>query len=249
MKINRLTIIPILMGTLLGGCKEDKVEVTSVNSDNFTIRVDEKKTSLIIGSDSNFKNSNKKLISNNFPELSNIYTYSWFLNEAKGNTFDKIHSEKTDTKLGLESDNSGLCFLKYTFFIKNDDDSDVMYNMNIQLNKHSLLFKKESDEIEYLRLMVFEDDKSPVVYAHRSKTRYDATNEIYKEYISGPEGTTNYFGEAELFESDTLLATVSNNLKSGESKMYTLLFWLEGADDDLKEVPDNTFLNIDVNIC
>ncbi len=248
MKINRLTIIPILMGTLLGGCKEDKVEVTSVDSGNFNIRVDEKKTSLIIGSDSSFKNSNKKLISKNFPKLSNVDTYSWFLNEAKGNTCDKIHSEKTDTKIGLESDNSGLYFLKYTFFIKNDDDSDVMYDMDIQLNNH-LLFKKESDVIEYLRLMVFEDDKTPVVYAHRSKTRYDATNEIYKEYICGPEGTINYFGEAELFESDTILATVSNNLKSGESKMYTLLFWLEGLDSDLKEVPDNTFLNIGVNIC
>ena len=96
--------------------------------------------------------------------------------------------------------------------------------------------------------MLFRSDRSPVIYARRSKSRYDASHETYKEYVSGPEGTSNYFGEAELFESDSVLATLTNSLKVGEYRMYTLLFWLEGEDNECKDLPDEASLRIGATI-
>ena len=102
---------------------------------------------------------------------------------------------------------------------------------------------------EYLRLGIFEGNvEKPIVYARRSKSRYDATHETYKEYIAGPEGTINFYGEAELFETESVLASISNNLKTNESRMYTLLFWLEGEDKECKDLPDEASLRIGATI-
>lgn len=185
---------------------------------------------------------------NDLQNFTAAYSYKWFLNEAKGNTFDKIHNENTDSTLGQSSVGNGLGFFKYTFFIRNSGSIDASYDMDIELTENIKPNNGAASLDEYLRLMIFEADRSPIVYARRSKSRYDSSHENYKEYISGPEGTTNYFGEAELFESDTVLATVTNNLKSGESKMYTLLFWLEGEDNECKELPDEASLRIGATI-
>ena len=133
-------------------------------------------------------------------------------------------------------------FLKYTFFVKNEGDSNSDFTMDIELADQNVNY------IEYLRLAVFNGTNTPTIYAHRSKARYDSSREIYKEYISGPEGTVNYFGEAELFETETVLATVSNSLCANETKMVTLLFWLEAEDNECKDVPDEAYLNIEVDI-
>lgn len=185
---------------------------------------------------------------NDLESFTAAYSYKWFLNESKGVTFDKIHSEESTSEIGKSSLGTGLGFFKYTFYVKNSGSIDATYDMDIELTENIKPQNGAASLDEYLRLMIFEDTKTPVVYARRSKSRYDASHETYKEYVSGPEGTTNYFGEAELFESDSLLATLTNSLKTGEYRMYTLLFWLEGEDNECKDLPDQASLRIGATI-
>ena len=242
----RMLIAPVLLGVLLAGCgNKDDTNATKEKQYDFCVEVKDK-DSLKLSTDSTFKDLESKLGVEEVPSFASAFTYGWFLNSSKGYTFDKIHSEETDYKLGFSSVNGGMGFFKYTFFIKNKGESNTSYNMDIQLEKS--LFDKQSEIYEYLRLMVFEGDKTPTIYAHRSKTRYDYSHEIYHEYVSGPEGTSYYYGEAELFESDTLLASISSSLHVNESRMITLLFWLEGEDADCKDMPDEAYLNIKVSI-
>jgi hypothetical protein len=185
---------------------------------------------------------------NDLDAFTAAYSYKWFFNEAKGNTLEKIHSEESTSELGKSTIGTGLGFFKYTFYVKNSGSIDATYDMDIELTENIKPKNGAASLDEYLRLAIFEADKPHVVYARRSKSRYDASHETYKEYISGPEGTTNYFGEAELFESDSLLATVTNSLKTGEYRMYTLLFWLEGEDKECKDLPDEASLRIGATI-
>jgi hypothetical protein len=185
---------------------------------------------------------------NDLDSFTAAYSYKWFLNESKGYTFDKIHSEETSSNLGESSLGTGLGFFKYTFYIKNSGSIDATYDMDIELTENVKPKNGAASLDEYLRLMIFEADRSPVIYARRSKSRYDASHETYKEYVSGPEGTANYFGEAELFESDSVLATLTNTLKINEYRMYTLLFWLEGEDNECKDLPDEASLRIGATI-
>ena len=191
---------------------------------------------------------------NNLDSFTAAYSYKWFKNDSKGYTFDKIHSEESSYELGKSQIGTGLGFFKYTFYIKNSGSIDATYDMDIELTENIKPQNGAASLDEYLRLAIFEGAfqgntvKDPVVYARRSKSRYDASHETYKEYVSGPEGTTNYFGEAELFESDSLLATVTNSLKTNEYRMYTLLFWLEGEDNECKDLPDQASLRIGATI-
>lgn len=188
------------------------------------------------------------LTANDLQNFSAAFSYQWFLNSSKGYTFDKIHSEETGAELGTSSVGGGMGFFKYTFYIRNTGSIDATYDMDIELTENIKPKNGAASLDEYLRFMIFEDDKPPVVYARRSKSRYDASHETYKEYVSGPPGTSNYHGEAELFESDTILATLTNNLKTKESRMYTFLFWLEGEDNECKELPDEASLRIGATI-
>ena len=243
MKLKRIAIAPLLVGALLVGCKEPENKIVEVNpTSSFLIELNDNNSSLKLATNSVFNETGKKLVKQDLPGFTEAFTYQWFLNTQKGYTFDKVHSENTDYTLGLTSEKDGLMFLKYTFFVKNEGDSNSGFTMDIELADQNV------DYIEYLRLAVFNGTNTPTIYAHRSKARYDSSREIYKEYIAGPEGTVSYFGEAELFETETLLATVSNSLSANETKMVTLLFWLEGNDNELKDVPKDAYLNAKVNI-
>ena len=188
------------------------------------------------------------LTANDLQNFTAAFSYKWFLNSSSDYTFEKIHDENSDSTLGQSKIGEGIGFFKYTFYIRNTGDIDATYNMDVELTENIKPTNGAASLDEYLRFMVFEGDKKPVVYARRSKSRYDASHETYKEYVSGPEGTSNYFGEAELFESDTLLTTVTNNLKKKESRMYTFLFWLEGEDNECKDLPNEASLRIGATI-
>ena len=242
MKLKRIAIAPLLVGALLVGCKEPENKIVEVNpTSSFLIKLKDNNSSLKLATNSDFNEAGKKLVKQDLPRFTEVLAYQWFLNSQKGYSFDRVHSENTDYTLGLTSEKDGLMFLKYTFFVKNEGDSNCGFTMDIELADQNVNY------IEYLRLAVFNGTDIPTIYAHRSKTRYDSSGEIYKEYISGPEGTVNYFGEAELFETETVLATVSNSLSANETKMVTLLFWLEGADDECRDIPEDAYLNAKVN--
>lgn len=245
MKMKKVYVIPTLLGLLLAGCDESKMDLSSINtSPDFAVKVKENEDRLkLFRHVSQEENEETNILSiNKVESITSAYSYQWFLNESRGYTFEKLHNEETDPYIGKSSLGNGLGFFKYTFYVKNVSDSRVGYLMNVELKENIKPAGSDIGMDEYLRLMIFEGDKTPVIYARRSKARYDASREMYKEYISGPEGTANYFGEAEFFESDTWLASVTGGLDAGEYRMFTLLFWLEGADNECQSLPDNTYL-------
>lgn len=251
MKMKKVYVIPTLLGLLLAGCDESKMDLSSINtSPDFAVKVKENENRLkLFQHVSHEDNEETNILSiNKVESITSAYSYKWFLNESKGYTFEKLHNEETDPYIGKSSLGNGLGFFKYAFYVKNVSDSRVNYLMNVGLNENIKPAGSDVGMDEYLRLMIFEGDKTPVIYARRSKSRYDASHETYKEYVSGPEGTANYFGEAELFESDSVLATLTNSLKIGEYRMYTLLFWLEGEDNECKDLPDEASLRIGATI-
>ena len=243
MKLKRIAIAPLLVGALLVGCKEPESDIVEIKpKSSFLVEINDNNSSLKLATNPKFNQTSKKLVKDKLPQFTETFTYQWFLSTRKEYLFENVHNSDTDYTLGLAGAGDGLYFLKYTFFVKNEGDSNLDFKMNIELANQN------ANYIEYLRLMVFEGDTTRTIYGHRSKSRYDASNEICKECISGPEGTVSYFGEAELFETETVLASISNNLKTNESRMYTLLFWLEGEDNECKDVPDEAYLNAKVSI-
>ena len=252
MKTKRMCYIPLLLGCLLTSCScvtthksGNKVNVDNDSNKGFYVEVDKNASQLKLYTDSDFKKPESKLVIDQRPKFTGVFSYQWFLNSSRGYSFDKLNSEETDYKIGFSNDSNGFSFFKYTFFVKNVGESNVEYNMSVELeNKNS---NEQINYVEYLRLMVFEGETTPTIYAHRSKSRFDATNEIYKEYVCGPVGTVNYYGEAELFESDTVLVSLDRSMNAQESKMITLLFWLEGGDNECKDLPEYAYFDAKVN--
>ena len=213
----------------------------------FTVNLKSEGVSLTMDRHSTFDNSTSYLNANGFDNFTGAYTYQWFENSTKV-TFDQIHNENTDYTIAKAKNENGIRFFKFTFFIKNNGKLNASFDMDIDLTENS---KPKNDAYsidEYLRLMVFEDDNKPTVYARRSLTRNSDEEGAYKEYVSGKPGTDNDFGEAELFLSETKLATVTNSLEPEEYKMYTLLFWLEGNDPECSKIPEGASLRIGATI-
>ena len=241
MKIKRKYIIPALLGILLVGC--DKPKINEDKTSDFTVEVKNNSyLKLFQHVQTEEAEETSHLSIDKVESITSAYSYKKLVNEYNGKIFEKIHDEKTDSDFGNSTADNGYSFFKYTFYVKNTHSSSVSYNMFIELKENIKPIDSGIGMDEYLRLMVFEGDITPVIYARRSKSRYDETHETYKEYVCGPEGTENYFGEAELFESDTILATYTNSLKAGEYRMYTLLFWLEAQDNECNSLPDNTYI-------
>ena len=132
----KIFIAPILLGVLLTGCG-NKADTNTTKEKQYDFCVEVKdKDSLKLSTDSTFKDLESKLGVEEVPSFASAFTYQWFLNSTKGYTFDKIHSEETDYKLGFTSVNGGMGFFKYTFFIKNEGESKTSYNMDIQIEKN-----------------------------------------------------------------------------------------------------------------
>ncbi len=247
----RLFIAPILLGVLLSACEKHRdelpIEIKPTGS-SFVAEIKDKNASLELASHSDFSVSGSKIVIDKLPDFRGAYTYQWFFSSANGHLMDRIHDEETDYKLGLSTVSDGMDFYKFTFFVKNTGKSNESFKMKIEYDEEYLSYYKNSNIDEYLRLMVFNGDNTPEIFARRSKTFYDTYHDDKEDYVSGPEGTSNYYGEAYLFDEEPLLTSFTTMLGPDSMRMYTLLFWLEGYDNECKNVPDEAYLNIKVSI-
>ena len=124
--------------------------------------------------------------------------------------------------------------VKYTFFLKNKEQEEVNYYIDI-----NLIDSDKTGINEYIRVMLFEGTNKQTVFAKRSKT-----NSSGKEYLNS---NNESLGEAEIFDG-TNITGISSSIDADENRMITLLFWLEGDDPECKDVPDNVLLNVEANI-
>ena len=235
MKLRRMYFVPILFGALLTGCTivtSNDIK-TKNNSGKFAIRMDNDDTSLKLDVHSSFDSLTDFIEDTDIPTFSGPYTYKSF-SESTNKKFSDIHNEYTESLLGKNDE--GIQFYKFTFFIKNNGDSDVKYYMDI-----NLLDVDKNNVGECLRVLSFEGPNKQTVYAKSSKT--DSSNEG-KELI---DPCNESLGTAEIIKENEI-SIGPNTLSSEENIKFTLLFWLEGNDPECKDLPNNIFLNVEVNI-
>lgn len=214
----------------------------------FTINLKNDGVNLTMDNHSDFKHKTSYLHITDVDYISGPHSYVYF-ETSKSCSFNDINNENTPFDMGKEpSAKNGIRFFKYTFFVLNDGTVDAGYTMSINLldNQKPKNYSYALDE--YLRVMIFEEGSDPSVYAKRSLTVYDATHDIYRENVCGPEGSSKDRGLADLFVSDEVLAEKRNSLEVGQHRMYTVLFWLEGEDPECKYLPDTASLKIGVTI-
>ena len=241
MKSKKMLYIPILLGTLLTGCSCVVIYKKDTNTGNetisnkgkFVIRMDNDETSLKMDVHSSFDSLTDFIEDTDIPSISGAYSYKWF-SEIANKKFSDIHNEYSESLMGKDKD--GIQFYKFTFFIKNTGDSDASYYMDINLGD---IDNNKTDE--YIRTMVFEGPNKQTVFAKRSQT--DTANDG-KELIDGSDES---LGVAEII-NDKDITIGPNTLGTEENIKFTLLFWLEGGDSECKDIPDNVYLNVEVNI-
>lgn len=232
----------------------------------FTVNLHGDGVELALSEHSDFAEQSTHLTCRGLTNFSGLQTYNSFVNTR---SFRNIHNENTDYTLGQETYGEGddqvttMRFFKYTFFIKNIGDYAASYDLEINLIEKNNPTNKTAAPIEqYLRLAVFEgieeeeskkenpkDVYLPRIFAYHSLQREQANLGVTPEYVaSGPEDTTNFHGEAEVFVDDNMMCRITDDINVGDMKMYTLLLWLEGWDPEAINIPKNGSLRIGANI-
>lgn len=238
MKTKRMCFFPILLDILLAGCTivdknelNKKNDTSNNNTGKFAVRVDNDGTSLGMAPHLDSQSTTEFMEATNIPSFTEAYSYSWFT-EAKGSAFSSIHNEYKDSLMG--KNDSSLSYYKYTFFLKNNQQEEVNYYIDI-----NLIDSDKNGTNEYIRVMLFEGQNKQTVFAKRSKT-----NSNGKEFLNSSKES---LGEAEIFDG-TNITGISSSIDANENRMITLLFWLEGQDPECKDMPEKALLNVETNI-
>lgn len=222
---------------------------------SFTVNLNNQGVSLTLCQNSAFETTTSHLNASGFENFTGAHTYKWFLTSTNY-SFEKIHNENTDYTIAKEAKGNGIRFFKYTFFILNNGNLNASYDLSVTITDNSVKPQNGANDVEqYLRLMVFEGEGNydGKVYAYHSLTREPNDDGSFKpEYICTEPKTDSDPGEAEIFYDETAgnmeLARVTNNLDPNDSRMYTLLFWLEGNDPECGKIPDQASLRIGATI-
>jgi hypothetical protein len=209
----------------------------------FTVNLQNQGVALAMDTHSSFENETTYLNASGFGSFSTPYSYKWFLTSTTEN-FDILNDENVDPTIGSEGNNS-LRYFKYTFFVKNIGSLDATFDLDIMLNENMKPTNGAQALDEYLRVMVFEGTEKRTVFAKRSMSRPADELGYRKELLDMKDVS---LGEAELFYDETKLATVNNGIAIGEIRMFTLLFWLEGADPECSKIPNQASLRIGAQI-
>ena len=117
----------------------------------FTINLKSEGVSLSMDTHKNFENPTTYLSAAGFDKISGPYSYGWF--DSIG--FNNIHNEDTDYTLGKDTNENGIRFFKYTFYIKNTGTLHAGFDMEINLNENLAPKNGAQPLDQYLRLMVF----------------------------------------------------------------------------------------------
>ena len=238
MKTKRMCFVSLLFATLLAGCTivdknelNKKKDTSSSDTGKFAVRVDNDGTSLGMAPHSDSQSTTEFMEVTNIPSLTRAYSYEFF-KETNGNAFSTINNEYSDSLMGKSE--TEFNFYKYTFFLKNKEQEEVNYYLDI-----NLIDSDKTGINEYIRVMLFEGTNKQTIFAKRSKT-----NSNGKEFLNLHNES---LGEAEIFDG-TNITGISSSIDANENRIITLLFWLEGNDPECENMPDNVLLNVEANI-
>lgn len=211
----------------------------------YTVGLKNNEVVLTLSATSDFKEKSSYLRVEDVAPLS-TYCYQQFKNKEGQLDFSDIDNEHTSYLDRANRDPDGnvvdVPFFKYTFFVKNIGTTTAMYNMSLRITENTpdKVTGKYLDDI--LRVILIEDSDwvNFRVFALKSTygTHYDPATgkETDQEYVCGEPLQLNYAGLAERFLSaDVIGQNKVVNFKENEVHQYTLLYWLEGDDNECQD--------------
>jgi len=228
----------------------------------FTIKLLNSDVELALSRSSNFTEENQTtFLRVDDLERMEPYCYQNFRNLDGNLDFSEIDNEATEYNMGVNINKKtqeviSWNYFKYTFFIKNVGVSTAHYDMDIKIISNSMDTRTQKKLDSFLRMALFIDGEY-TVYAKRSDdaTHYDPENPEEKtslEYLDcNPEkNIKHYEGFAHEFESENTIASIERRkFESEDIVRYTLLFWLEGDDNEAKGIaPKECKLRLGVEI-
>ncbi len=157
------------------------------------------------------------------------------LNNAVPVSFHDIEIDNIIHSEGNYYDSMGLTYTAYTFYIKNEGNTTVDLNFNIN-------FLKATNGVDSaLRILVIEDETKKTVYLK------DDGDDIYIE--GTPKNAKIDESEYNLvfFYSDGIPETVIEDFRPGQIKKYSVVIWLEGWDIQCDDSIKSGQLRLDLN--
>lgn len=233
----------------------------------FTVSLDNANVALTLSENSSFARKESFLHIDALPKWGESTYYDLPADEL-------VDNEETDYLYGAQLDpDTGdierLNFFKYTFFVKNVGNVAARYTLKINIIDNQPSVEGE-DISDTMRVMLYQnlqrsDEHEKVVYAKRAERDRQRVNDSNSEddpdylierkepiSIREDEATKAYPfpGYAELFESDTVIATTSvDTFVVNEVMRYTLVMWLEGYDgNSLGHAPEGAKMKLGVDI-
>ena len=237
----------------------------------FTVSIQSTSVKLALSED-NFNNPTSYLRIDDIPTTYYEYSYKWFDDVG----MDLIDNEENDYYYGRSGDETGMYYLKYTFFVKNIGSKPAKYDLSINLDES---VKSADGKIldDTLRVMVFENNPAEgdkhdyEVYAKRLyNERYKVINKegklVHQAFISD---TPNPNGQGEVHEDDdhplataflegkgkTIIKRPVTNFKPTDVMRYTVVYWLEGEasvpdydDDGNAKTPEGASIKLSIDI-
>jgi len=209
---------------------------------SFTVTIQNSDVQLTMSTNSSFAEETTFMRVDDLSKM-NLYCFHDFANDQGNIDFSQIDNENNSYKMGaVFNDSTGEVksydFFKYTYFIKNIGLNSARYDFNINIISNTGDSKTQRQIDDYMRCCVIENGEYRV-FAKRSNdaTHYDTSdpnNKSSLEYICcSPSYPQKSYGLAEEFKNDSVVCTYTNRiLNPGEYIRYTLLFWLEGDDDE-----------------
>jgi len=227
----------------------------------FSVTLRNKDVQLALATKSTFEDKSSYLMVDN-PYGLNQWCYSNFIDEFSWNEVDR--EDKTFVDFADRDPKTGeinsLRFFKYTFYIRNEKDTEAQYKIYINLVQNNIDTVTGVDLTKSLRVAILEDleqgGKPNEVYARKSDTSTHIDPDqgdipTNREYVDGKPYTPTWAGLAVPFGEGTVLAEhEKKDFKKADVHKYTLLYWLEGCDDPdgSGPIPLNSSIKLGVEI-
>ena len=222
----------------------------------FTVSLDSGSVKLSLAEQIDFEDSTSYLKIDSLPS----FDLSTFLSLPKAEVIDSDASSYTDAIKTDSRGNSSMDYFKYTFYVKNESNIAVDYDLKVNLTKNV-----PSEDGRYLdtllRVLVYDNDANSeehayTVYAKKSDTPnktygFEEGEITYKEYLSYDGQWDNDFGERDaggnlIKDSDGNVIYNEASLQNFLDKKFTGFAEMFQSDNVIATIPARNLLKDEI---
>lgn len=146
--------------------------------------------------------------------------------ELNDTTYEWLPNDISRQGIGNVSDMEGCRYLGYTFYLINNSDRAVDYDMELNL------IDVVGDPLGMMRAMVIEEDKDTFDPSNRIFALPESTPERQQELEDDLATMKPYQTEDFPIGENKLFSINIKDFEVGGSRKYTVVIWLEGCDPD-----------------